>query len=491
MAANDELPEVTATGRNRFPGPLERFRRGREELSQGAFLPRVQALLSPGLFRERLDTNALMESAFGEGGQLEDLKQTDPETYQAIRDAAANPMQPGEHVKFRSAILDMVDGEVRRKQAIDGQIADNGGYMRVLALMDRAIPGINDPDMETYEEGERAQIQAEFERAQAAAQAGDVEGSKAIMTEVRKRGDALTANTRERMEQYRKQARIEDSALYSASDNARQLLRDSMEDLRKYRERGEVPPDFVLDKAVKAYGAAGALQTTTAGDAAAAALGGGVGGGGAGMAGGVPGVLIGAGTGVVTGGIGGLKDYFKSKKNIAALEAQLGDTLAQVDANYASNRATLAKRFAPVGIKFGEQPGEVYSTLGDAYQAASEKIPESAPRTPEQVNTDRTESLRKTLTSEQEAARAAVAAARPDAAANLPNAQSKLEKAMQREQEANDNLALFESDIAGTMPGREAGDVRDARKRREERAKSQRARDRQEGIVTTLRRFTR
>lgn len=494
---DDELPEVgVSPRRDRFPGFIERFKRA-GELSRGTFLPHVQAVINPGLFRERQDTNALMDSAFGEGGQLEELRQTDPQLYDALREASQDPMRPGEHRKFRSAILDMVQGEVERKQAIDGALADNAGYMRVFSAMDRALPGINDPDLETYEEGERQQMQLDYERAQQLAAAGDVEGAKSIMTEVRKRGDALSANNRQRMELDRKRAIIQDQGLYSGADNARQALRDASEDLERAlakveREGGQVP-DFVLQKALTAYGTAGALQQTSLGDAAASAAGAGVVGAGAGAAAGLPGVLIGAGTGVASVGIAELREHFKSKKNVQALAVALRDADAQVARNYQSNREKLAQSYAPSGIKFGAQPGEVYAVLADAYKAEADKVPESPPRTPEETNSDRVESHRVRLTKELERAKAALEAARPDAAANTPNARAKLDAANKAAIEAQDNLVLFEDDIARgggsaeVASGSQLEEIRAARARRESEAKRRRAVDRQAGIVDALR----
>lgn len=495
--AQQELDEVgVQPKRERNPGLFERVRRS-GELAGSSVLRPLQAALNPSLFRERTDTDALMRTAFGEGGQLEELRQSDPELYQALQDASDSPMQATEHRKFRSAILDMIEGEVRRKQEIDATLADNGGYMRVLSLMDQAIPGMNDPDLKTFEEGERETIQADFERAQTLAQAGDAAGSKAIMTEVKKRGDLLTANIRQRMEQDRKRATIDDATLYQTSDNAAQALRDASQDLdraiAKNEKDGTPIPDFVLQKALSAYGAAGSLQQVTPGQAAAAAAGGAITGGGAGAAGGLPGILIGAGVGAAGVGISELRDYFKSKKNITALSQQLRDSQMQVASNYAANRQKLAERYAPLGIKFGEQQGEVYAVLADAYKAEADKIPTAAPRTAEETNADRVESHRTRLTKEAEKAKAALEAARPDAAANLPNADRKLADANARAIQAQDDLLLFEDELArgGNVAEVASGDqlqnIRDARQRRKARADALRARDRQEGMVESLR----
>lgn len=497
-----ELAAVDVTARDRNPGALSRVRRARETFAPGTLLPHVQALLRPGLFRERADTNSLLDSVFADDGALAALGAENPDLVAALRDQAGTPMSPGQHEKLRSVILGLVGDQVEKEGQIRAQVADNQAFMQAFSVLDGAIPGITDPKRNTLEESERRQVQVLFNQAQELALI-DPDASKAIMTEVRKKADNLTANVRQHIEQQRKRAELEDIELFSSSDNALQLLNDASADYARAVASDKDIPDFVVEKMIKAYGAASAVAAPNLTDAAAAAISGAASGGveGSGGKGALQGTLVGAAVGAVVTGVAGTVEYFKDKKKVKQLAEYLETSKAQIRQNYAANRGKLQERYAPLGIQFGEQQGEVYAVVNDAYKAEAGKIPSKA-STPESEQADRTEALRTMLESEQASADAAVEKYRPDAAANLPGAAQKLAAALARKQTAEDDLAIFEDDLrqaAGKdltdIPGVEVADAEKAislaRARRKNRSDAATRASIRNGIMESLRSHTR
>lgn len=442
----EELAEVQVSGRDPNPGAVTRVRRARETFAPGSFLPRVQALLNPRLYRERSDTNALMEQALAEDGPLGHLAASNPTIINELRQQAEKPMSSQQHQQFRSTLIGLVQGEVERESKIRSQVANNEAFMQAFSMLDGASPGIKDPARNTLEESERRQVSLLYQQAQELALL-DPEASQAIMVEVRKKADTLTANVRQQYEQLRKRASLEDVTLYSNTDNAIQLLRDAHEDLSRALSSEKTPPDFVIQKALDAYGAAGIIQATSLGQVGTHALGEAIGGGvGGATAGGMGGAAIGAGVGLLVGGGEKLLQHFKDKKNVAVLAEHLVLAQEQALRNYQGNRAKLVERYAPLGIEFGEQQGEVYAVLDETYRAEADKIPEKV-TTKEQDADQRTLALRTMLDDELASADAAVAELGPDAAANLPGAAQRLAAALTRQQVAQDDLAIFEDDL--------------------------------------------
>lgn len=441
-----ELQEVGITGRNRFPGAAQRVSRARETFSAGTVLPRVQALLNPRLFRERADTNNLVDGIFTEEGALGRLAIMHPEMAAEIRQQAESPMTAKQHQQFRSALLEMVGQEAAHESKVQATITENVNFMQAFSAMDAAIPGIRDKDKFTLEEAERRRIHIMFNQAQELALV-DPDASRALMSEVKKKADDLTANTRQYFEQVRKRAAAEDISLYSAADNTAQMLRDAHEDLSRFIEADKDIPEFVLQKALTAYGAAGSMQLTSLGQIGAHAVGEAVGGGVGGLTGGG---LAGAGVGAVAGlGIGlteGLISHFKDKKNIRALADTLVRAQEQVAANYQANRAKIMERYKPIGIEFGAQQGEVYAVLDEAYQAASSAIPESAAAAGRE-GAEQRETLALMLHDQLAAADREVDELTPQASANVPGASERLRVALERRQMAVDDMAIFEDDM--------------------------------------------
>lgn len=495
----EELAAVDVSARNRSPGAATRFSRGKDVLAPGSFLPRVQSLLNPRLFRERGDTNALVRDAFAEGGPLAALAESNPAMVAEIRQQADTPMQPQEHKQFRSALLGLIGGEVEREGKIRAQIMDNEGFMAAFSALDSAIPGIKDPNRHTFEESERRQIAILYDQAQRLALL-DPDASKAAMVEVRKKADLLTGNVRQLMGQTRKRATLEDTELYNASDNALQMLRDASQELVAALEAGSVP-DFVLDKALTAYGAASAVAAPNLSDAASAAVSGAASGGVEGARSGLRSLGIGLLVGAAVEGVQAGTEFFRGKAKTQALVKHLENAKAQVEQNYAANRQKLQERYAPLGIELGEQPGEVYAVLDEAYSTEAEKIP-AAMLDKQGEQTDRTRSLRVMLDDELAAADDAVERLRPDAAANIPGAAARLASAITRQQTAQDDLAIFEDDLrqaAGvemsSIPGidvEQAGSaIEQARRRRQIRSDTATRSQIRTGIMEALRGHTR
>jgi len=496
-----ELPEVAVQGRNRFPGPVRRVSRAKETFSPGTFLPRVQALLNPGLYRERADTNNLVEGIFTEEGALGRLAATSPELVAEIRQQAESPMTRGEHKQFRAALLEMVGQEAAHESKVRATVADNAAFMEAFAAMDAALPGIKDPNRFTLEEAERRQIGIMFEQAQELALI-DPDASRALMSEVRKKADGLTANARQYFEQLRKRAAAEDVALYSNTDNTIQLLRDAHQDLTRAIDSGKTVPEFVLQKALNAYGAAGSMQLTSLGQVGAHAVGEAIGGGLGGMtAGGLGGVAIGAAAGAAIGLGEGLVAHFKDKKNVRLLADALVSAQEQAAANYQSNRAKIMERYKPVGIEFGAQQGEVYAVVDEAYKAASSSIPESARQAGKEGEEQR-ETLRMMLEDQLTAANLAVSELEPEASANVPGAAQRLASAIERRQMAVDDLAIFEDDlrqqagvdfasIEGLDPAAAEKAIKEARARRQNRQAAAMQAEIRRGIRESLRSHTR
>lgn len=436
----EELAEVEVSGRNRNPNAATRVRRARETFAPGTFLPRVQALLNPRLFRERADTNNLLEDVFAEDGPLGRLAATNPELVNELRQQAANPMQSGEHKQFRSALLGLVGQEVEKEGKIRAQVADNEGFMRAFAALDSSIPGIRDPDRFTLEESERRQIGILFDQAQQLALL-DPDASKAIMAEVRKKADTLTANVRQFMEKNRRDAQLQDAALWSTAQERINETNDIIASLRDdMDERGVLrdPHPALIGRAMAALGRSSDLPGSGINEAAEA----------------VGGVIAAGTQGSDNGNIlataislgGQAVDKLKQRKEVGYLIQRLEFNRGLIEKGYLDDRQKLAERFRGSGIELGQAPGEAYAVVDEAYQAEADKIPAKAGRDGQERD-DQVSSLRTMLDDELRSADAAVEKLRPDAAANLPGAAERLASAMLRQQIATDDLAIFEDDL--------------------------------------------
>lgn len=435
----DELDEVAVEGRNRFPGAGKRVSRAREVLSPGTVLPRVQALLNPRLYRERADTNNLLQEVFAEGGALARLAVSSPELASELRNQAESPMTSDQHQQFRSVLLGMVAQEAAHESAVQRTIADNEGFMQAFAVMDSAIPGIRDPKRTTIEEKEREQIALLYQQAQQMALL-DPEGSKAMMSEVRKKADMLTANVRQFMEQRRKAAIIEDSALWSGKQERLNEIADVVQLLQHDRDESgkfKKPNEAIIGRALAALGRASSLPDSGYSQAAAAtapALG-------ALAGGGTRGAVVDAAVGVV----GMVADKITDSREVDSLIERLQYNASLIEQGYATDRQRLFERYAPAGIEFGAEPGEAYAVIDDAYKAQASKIPEPGSDAAKEQE-DRNETLRLVLTDELDSADEAVAQLAPEASANVPGAAARLAAAIERQKIARDDLAIFEDD---------------------------------------------
>lgn len=482
-----ELPEATVAGVQRNPGILKRMARAPMHLASGTFLPRLQGILNPSLYMERGDTSRLMDDIFTEGGALERLAAANPALAQEIRQQSETPMSVGEHRRFRSAILGMVEEEVARESKIQYRLADNANFMEAFRAMDAAIPGARDPERFTFEEAERRQVDILFRQAQEMATI-DPDGSAAIMAEARKKADSLTSSVRTQMEQIRKAARVEDSALAVNTRNASQLVGDALQELRSaIAEKGVSDvPDHVLQRAMQAYGTAGQVALTNVGDVVASGALGAAGG----LAGGPAGALV---SGAVAAA-GGIREFFKGKEKVLDLERSLAGMQEQFAANYQANRAALQERYKAQGLAFGEQPGEVYAVLDEAYKAASDKIPAKVPTEAER-EADKESTLRQMLTDERDNAEAAMKRQEPEASANMPGASRRLAEARERQQRAQDDLAIFEADTmersGGQVPENAAAAITEARARRQSREQAATAARARAATAEALRSYTR
>jgi hypothetical protein len=493
MAMDEELDEVQVSARNRNPNAQTRVRRARDTLAPGSILPRVQALLNPALFRARGDTNALVEDVLDEDGPLGRIAATNPELVTELRQQANTPMSTKQHAQFRSALLGLVSDEVEREGKVRSQVLDNESFMESFAALDGAIPGIRDPKRQTLEESERRQIAILFKNAQALAPL-DPEASKAAMVEVRKKADLLTANVRQLMEKNRRDAQLEDRALYANADEQVQeaddiikSLRDDMDEKGLLRE----PHPAIVARAFAALGRAGDLPSSGINESAEAV---------GAQLGGLAskegdGNMI--QTAVQLAGKG--LEKLKQGKDVDYLIKRLEFNKALVLEGYKNNRQQLLARFSPLGIELGEKPGEAYAVVHDAYEEQAGKIPSKA-STPESEEADRTDSLRTMLDSELSAADELVKKVKPDAAANMPGAAQKLLNAISRQQTAQDDLAIFEDDLrigAGRdMPplasgGDAAAAIQVARARRQNRTDAATRSQVRQGIMESLRSRTR
>jgi len=487
--ADEEIQEIVSTGIDRTPGIGTRVKKGKEHFAPGTFLPRVQAILNPGLYRERGDTTRLVEDVFAEGGALARVAATNPTLYNEIRQKSETPMSAAEHKQFRSAILEMVGSEVEREAQTGIQIADNTSFMKAFALMDGALPGARDPERETFEEAERKQIGVMYQQAQEMALI-DPAASKELMTEVRKKADALTSNVRTFMEKGRKRAIDEDTQLFASAQEQVNETNDIVASLEHDAdERGFLrsPNEALI---ARAFNALGRAQNLPRPGEEIADTGQNIGG----AVGGLKGTLV--GEAIALGGK--ILDKTTESGDVKDLIERLKFNAELVKKGYIENRKTLQDRYAPLGIEFGEKAGEVYATVADAYKKESDKIPAKS-QTPEQAETERTTTLRTMLGTEVDSAEAEVAKAKPEAAANMPGARGRLAAAIARAQNATDDRDLFEDDLrqqghADAIP-LQAGDTGEAlgqaRARRQARNTRQMHSQIRQGIQEALRNYTR
>lgn len=486
---DEPIEEIQVEGVDRFPSIGKRAAGGKRHFAQGTFLPRVQAVINPRLYRERGDTSRLVEDVFADGGALGRIAASNPTLMTEIRQQAETPMSPKEHQQFRSAIMQLVGEEVEREAQTGLQIADNKAFMSAFAMMDGALPGARDPERETFEEAERKQIGVMYQQAQQMALL-DPAASKALMADVRKKADALTSNVRTFMEKGRKRAIDEDVALFASAQEQVNETNDIIASLEHDAdERGILrsPNEALIARAFNALGRAQNLPRP--GDDVANTgqnIGAGVGG--------LKGTLI--GEAVALGGK--IIDKTTESGDVRALIDRLRFNSQLVQEGYLANRKTLQDRYAPLGIEFGEKAGEVYATVADAYQKESDKIPAKA-STPEQDETERTTTLRTMLNDEVASAEADEARAKPEAAANMPGASARLAAALQRAQNARDDRDLFEDDLrnagsknAAPLAAADTGEtIKQARARRQARDTRQMHSQIRSGIMEALRGYTR
>lgn len=487
MEPLDELDEVEVTGVDRTPGVVKRAKRAPGLLASGTVLPRLQGILNPALYRERGDTSRMVESVFGEEGALARLAASNPDLATEIRQQADTPMSVGEHKKFRSGLLALVGDEVAKEQRTQYQLRDNAGFMEAFSAMDAALPGVKDPDRFTFEEAERRQIAIMYQQAQELALL-DPDGSKALMADVRKKADSLTANVRTQMEQIRKAARIEDSALFNAArerisetDDVVASLRNDMDDKGVFRK----PNEAIIGRALAALGRANSLPSSGINEAATAA-GAQVN---AAAGGGTKGLILDTAI-----GIGGMvANKIKEGDDVAQLIERLEFNKGLIQKSYTEDRARLEQRYKPIGIAFGAEPGEVYAVLDENYKRAADQFPAKGAEPK-----DKPEALRNMLTDEQEAAQAALEDVKPEASANMPGARERLAAAIERLNLANDDLAIFDADQAEAtgkplpVAGDDAGaEVVKARQRRQARSETRAQGQVRKGIMEALRGYTR
>ncbi len=395
--------------------------------------------MNPRLFRERGDTNALVSDAFGEDGPLSSLSSTNPVLYDSIKQQADTPMTVQDHQKFRSAILGMVSDQVEKESKVRTQIADNQSFMQAFASLDAALPGIKNPDRFTYEEAERRQIGMMFKQAQEIALL-DPDASKGIMVDVRKKADALAANTRTQMEQIRKSARLDDMALWTGAQEQVNETKDIIDSLRNDSdERGflKSPNEALVARAMNQLGRASSLPRAGLGEAAGSAAGATMGT----SIGGVKGGLIEMGSQV----LGSMVDKVTANGDIKDIIKRLEFNSQLVQAGYIQNRKALADQYAGAGIQFGEKAGEVYAVLDEQYQSEADKIPSKASDATTD-KADKTNTLRSMLDEEVFSARRATEDVRPEASAGMRNSGSRYAAAMARQQAAEDDLAIFDDD---------------------------------------------
>jgi hypothetical protein len=480
MADQQELDMVTGEGRNRSPGALSRFESGASTFAPGTVLPRLQALIHPGLYRERGDTNDLVEKLTAPGGALANLEYDKPELWAQIKQQADTPMSVQQHNAFQSSLYGLVQGQIDNERKVQRTTQDNTAYMSSLAELRKFAPGVNDPKLKTYEEGELEQIDLGYKQAQEMA-LYDPEGSKALMADVKKRGDTLTQNLRGEMEKRRKAFFQEDSSLAVNSRNALSTVGDALEDLDKAIAKGGEIPEQVLNKALAAYGAAGNAAQTTAGDVITQTA--------TGAATGAPAGLVGAGIGAAIAAGGGVIQFFKSKERVQALRENLQGVQSQINRSYADNRAALGKRAQAQGLLLGEQPGEVYS-VAQSYQAQADKIPDKA-STPAQDDAAKNTAYENMLKKEQAAAQDALAKAQAPASARMPGADAMLAAAKERASIANDDLSIFQADMQQQpgAAGQEAAgsEITQARQRRAARSQHQKQSEIRAAIGESLR----
>ncbi len=452
-------------------------------------------MLSPALFRERGDTNSLVEDVLAEDGPLGRIAATNPELVTEIRQQANTPMSTKEHAKFRSALLGIVGDEVEREGKVRSQLLDNQSFMEAFSALDGFIPGITDPKRQTLEESERRQVAILFEKAQQLAPL-DPEASKAVMAEARKKADTLTANVRQFMEKNRLRAQLEDGALYANADEQVQeaddiikSLRDDMDEKGMLRE----PHPAIIARAFAALGRAGDLPASGINESAEAV---------GAQLGGLAskegdGNMI--QTAVQLAGKG--LEKLKQGKDVEYLIKRLEFNKGLVQQGYIKNREQLLARYEPLGIALGEKPGEAYAVVHDAYKAEADKIPTKA-QTPAEQEEDRVSSLRTMLDGELGKADEEVKNTQPDAAANLPGAASRLAKALARQANARDDVALFEDDLRqqrggelpvmkGVEPGMVEESIKGARMRRQARTEQSTRSAVRQGIMESLRSRTR
>lgn len=486
----DELEEVAVTGVDRNPGAVKRVKRAPGHFATGTLLPRIQGLLNPGLFRERGDTNRLVESVLGEDGALSRLAATNPDLATEIRQQANTPMSSAEHEKFRSSLLGMVSSEVERNQKTQYQLRDNQGFFEAFKMLDGFLPGSGNDEIDTREEYERRAIETLYKQAQEVALI-DPDHSAALMGEVRKKADALTDNVRTALDKRRRVAEAEDSALWST---AREKLSETsdvvaalQDDLDKKGLRRD-PNDALMARALALLGRAGDFPSAGVEDAASDAT-----------------ALIPAKAGEA-GNIAGEVIKLASKATDKVLQAddvryliqRLQFNAQQVQASYIQDRAALADKYKASGLKFGEKPGEIYAVPNELYQREADKI-KAAPK----KATDDVDSLRGMLTDEEESAQAAVDKVKPEASANVPGASRRLTAALERLQLAKDDRAIFEDDqrqAAATAGGRAAEivqaddaseEIKKARQRRALRQQQQSATQTHQATMKALRGYTR
>jgi hypothetical protein len=489
---DEELSEVRVSARNRNPSIGRRWQDADKVFPAGTRSPRMQAAMNPTLYRERLDTNNLISQAFADDGPLAGMTAENPLLAEQIRDQAETPMAPAQHRQFRSAIMQLVGAEVERETKTRNQIADNTAFMRIFSAMDAAIPGLRDPKRHTLEEEERRQIEIGYNQAQELALL-DPDASKAVMADVRRRADALTANVRTHIEQVRKAARLDDSELWSNATEQLNETNDVIASLQHdtdKRGRLKSPNDALIGRATALLGRSGSLPRAGLGEAAGANVGSQVGA----QMGGTKGALV-----AVAGDLAGkIVDKFTESGDVRDLIERLQFNAQLIQQGYEQNRAALAKKYSPYGIEFGAEPGEVYATINEAYRAEAEKIPAKV-QTPEESASSKNMTLRMMLQRERDNAAEAEAAVRPEASAGMRGSDSRLAAAIERSQMASDDLEIFEDDLrqAGStdalpLPeGAPPPDTKAARARRQARGESRVRSQIRQGIMEALRSYTR
>lgn len=487
--ADEQLDELTVGGANRNPTLPQRAKRATDHFAPGTFFPRIKAVVNPRLYRERGDTSRLVDDVFADGGALSRLAASNPTLMTEIRQQSETPMTSGEHEKFRSALLEMVGSEVEREAKTAYQVADNKSFMEAFSAMDGAIPGIADPERDTFEEAERKQIGIMYQQAQQMALL-DPDSSKALMADVRKKADALTSNVRTFMEKGRKRAIDEDTQLFASAQEQVNETNDIIASLRHDAdERGVLrsPNEALI---ARAFNALGRAQNLPRPGEEIADTGQNIGSG----VGGLKGTLI--GEALALGGK--VVDKVTESGDVRDLIDRLEFNSKLVQEGYLQNRKTLQERYAPIGIRFGEKAGDVYAVIADAYKKESDKIPAKA-QTPEQAEAERTTTLRTMLADEVASAEAQESKAKPEASANMPGAGARLAAAIQRAQSARDDRDIFEDDLrqsgselAAPLGAADTGEtIKQARSRRQARDTRQMHSQIRQGIMEALRGYTR